>query len=398
MTQGIFRIRYKVFYVCALALCMSWVAIGIAQSTREARFAIEIPSQEGSLPTYALVNEDPGVISTTFLYDLHKLANPAADTRPASALALQSKVAGDEVFITATAIFGEVDPSAMDAALKNVPQQLLATHSGKLNDSVTFPELESIGLEPLTLRIVTARSDAPYHPLLPSQAPSMQIDYAPLNRISGMVTVHNLSGKAVDAFRLGNSVETGSGPGQADTTSQDSSKRGLSALIAPGSSFQVQMGRPQSGKTVNGKFIEDPTPSIVLEAVLFADGSYEGNARFAAEMAARQFGSTLQHRRIESLAEPILAEDDLNHGAKIERIRAAIKQLSVDLDPTTISEFRSQYSVLPNDALAGAEGDISSAMKSEKYLADHMIQQNNTELLSDQPRIALLEWWEAHYH
>jgi hypothetical protein len=193
-------------------------------------------------------------------------------------------------------------------------------------------------------------------------------------------------------------VETGSGPGQADTTSQDSSKRGLSALIAPGSSFQVQMGRPQSGKTVNGKFIEDPTPSIVLEAVLFADGSYEGNARFAAEMAARQFGSTLQHRRIESLAEPILAEDNLNDGAKIERIRAAIKQLSVDLDPTTISEFRSQYSVLPNDALAGAEGDISSAMKSEKYLADHMIQQNNTELLSDQPRIALLEWWEAHYH
>src|ERR1700723_2558645 len=139
MTQGIFRIRYKVFYVCALALCMSWVAIGIAQSTREARFAIEIPSQEGSLPTYALVNEDPGVFSQPFLYDLHKLANPAADTRPASELALQSKVAGDEVFITATAIFGEVDPSAMDAALKNVPQQLLATHSGKLNDSVTFP-------------------------------------------------------------------------------------------------------------------------------------------------------------------------------------------------------------------------------------------------------------------
>jgi hypothetical protein len=397
MTQGIFRIRYKVFYVCALALSITWASIGRAQSPRESRFAIEIPGQEGFLPTYAIVSENPGVTYTTHLYRLPKLASPAPDTRQASALALESKVAGDEVFITATAIFGTVDASTMGAALKNAPQQLLATHSGKLNDLVTFPELESIGFEPITFRIVTAQSDAPYHPLLRSQAPSIEIGYAPLNRISGTVTVHNLSGKAVHAFRLGNSAQTGTGPGQQDTTSQESYKGDLSALIAPGSSFQLQVGRPQSVKPVNGKFIEDPTPPIVLEAVLFADGSYEGNARFAAEMAAWEFCSTLQHRRIKGLAEPILQEDALNDGAKIERLRAEIKQLSVDLDPTTISQFHSQYSVLPDDALAGAESDISRAMKSQKNSADMMIQQNKTELLSDQPRLALLQGWEAHY-
>jgi hypothetical protein len=241
MTQGIFRIRYKVFYVCALALSIPWVAIGTAQSPREARFAIEIPSQEGFLPTYAMVNENPGVSYSTLLYELHKLANPASDTRQVSALALESKVAGDEVLITASAIFGDADARLKGAALENVPHQILATHSGKLNDSVTFPELESIGLEPITLRIVTAQSDALYRPLPRSKAPSIQIDYAPLNRISGTVTVHNVSGKAVDAFRLGNSAETGSGPSQADTAAQESSKRGSSALIAPGSSFQVQM-------------------------------------------------------------------------------------------------------------------------------------------------------------
>src|ERR1700723_794698 len=330
MTQGIFRIRYRGFCLCALALSMSWGAFGRAQSPREARFAIEIPGQEGFPPTYAIVNENPGVSYTTDLYSLPKLANPAPDTRQASALALESKVAGDEVFITATAIFGAVDASIMrNAALENLPHQFLATHSGKLNDSVTFPELEDVGLEPITLRVVTAQSDAPYRPLLRSQAPSMQIDYAPLNRTSGTLTVHNLSGKAVNAFRLGNS----GGPGQADTSAQVASKGNMPALIAPRSSFQVPMGRPQSVKTVNGKLIEDPTPSIVLEAVLFADGSYEGNAQFAAEMAAGQFGSTLQHRRVERLAEPILAEDALNDGAKLERIRAEIRRLPVDLDP-----------------------------------------------------------------
>jgi hypothetical protein len=157
------------------------------------------------------------------------------------------------------------------------------------------------------------------------------------------------------------------------------------------------MGIQHSGKTVNGKFVEDATPYIVLEAVLFADGSYEGDAQFAARMAAREFGSILERRRIQRLAEPILAEDDLNDEAKIEHIRAAIKQLSVDTGPTTISEFHSQFSALPNDALAGAESDISRGMRGEEDSADQMIQQEKTVLPSDLPHAGLLRWWEAQY-
>jgi hypothetical protein len=97
---------------------------------------------------------------------------------------LESKVVGDEVFITATAIYGDVEALMKDAVLENTPHQILATHSGKLNDSVAFPELESIGLEPITLRIVAAQSDVPYHPILRSDAASIQIDHAPLDRTS----------------------------------------------------------------------------------------------------------------------------------------------------------------------------------------------------------------------
>jgi hypothetical protein len=197
--------------VCALTLSIAWVAIGRAQSPREARFAIEIPSHEGSPPTYQLVIENPGVSYTTFLFELHKLANSNPDTRQVSALGLESKVVGDEVSITLTAIYGEVEALTKGASLENVPHQILAPHSGKLNDSVTFPELESTGLELMTLRIVTAQSDGRYRPILRSNAPSIQINYAPLNRISGTVTLHNLSGKNVDAFRLGDSAEPGSG-------------------------------------------------------------------------------------------------------------------------------------------------------------------------------------------
>jgi hypothetical protein len=109
-TQEICRIRYKVFYVCALALSIPWVAIGRAQSPHEARFAIEIPGQEGSAPTYALVNENSELSYTTFLYTLQKLANPTHEARQTSALGLESKVVGDEVFITATPSTGMSRP------------------------------------------------------------------------------------------------------------------------------------------------------------------------------------------------------------------------------------------------------------------------------------------------
>jgi hypothetical protein len=109
MTQEIFRIRYKVFYVCALALSIPWVVIGRAHSPHEARFAIETPGREGSPPTYELVNENSELSYTTFLYTLQKLADPTPDAHRTSELGLESKVVGGEVFITATAIYGDAE-------------------------------------------------------------------------------------------------------------------------------------------------------------------------------------------------------------------------------------------------------------------------------------------------
>ena len=253
--------------------------------------------------------------------------------------------------------------------------------------------MEQVGLEPLTLRIVTAQPDSSYHPLTRTEVPSVQIEYTPVDRTAGIVILRNLSNKAVDAFRIGNLRQAGSAE---ESNREEYKSNGLSAVIAPGASHQTRIGIPHSGKTVNGRFIEDPQPQyMVLQSVLFADGSYEGDAQSAAEMAARVFGAQVQLVRIERMAEPILADDALDDEAKIGRIRAEIQQLSTQADPEQIAQFHAQFANFPEDMLTHDERIVSLAMKDENESMGHLFQENEPMFLEHRSRLTLGHWWAA---
>jgi len=389
-------LRYLWVFVCSCA----FMGVGAAQPAidNNGRFAVEIRSADGlgplnaTTPEYVTIPDASNYVTSSLFYgsSLRRLTNAPTGTDQPSALRLEYKVEGDTVFITATVFHGDFDQQNTPSSLDKLRRQTLATHSGKLNDSVTLPELEQVGLEPVTLRIVTAQSESPYRPLTRSDAPSIQMEYAPFDRNFGTLTLHNLSSKAVNAFRVGSSEETGSGDGM------EEDKGGLPVLVAPDSSFQTRIGVPHSGRPVNGIFVEDPQPQyVILQSVLFADGSYEGEARFAAEMAAREFGAKVQHLRIKRLAGPILADGSLDDESKIDRIRAAIQQLSTSPDAETVAQFHAQYPALPEDALTKAESYLGRAMKSENESMNHLIQENEPMFQQNRQRLTLARWWAA---
>jgi len=375
------------------------MAPGVAQTPADhARFAIEFPDFIGPFPYYSTIPEAASPNSSPcsiLFYDhsLPRLANAGTGVEQPSALRLEVCVKGDTVFITPTVLYGDFDRQNLFASVEKLRHQTLATHSGKLNDTVTFPEMEQVGLEPLTLRIVTAQPDFPYRPITRSDAPSVQLEYVPVDRNNAMLTLRNSSNKAVDGFRIGNFQEAGS---REESNLEPYKSHGWSAVIAPGASYQMPIGIPHSGKTVSGTFIEDPKPQyMVLQSVLFADGPYEGDAHFAAGMAARVFGAEVQFARIERLAEPILAEDGLDDEAKLERVRAAIQQLSTQIDPETIAQFHTQFANFPEDMLTQAEGNVGLAMKDESESMDQLIQANEPMFRQHRSRPTLAEWWTA---
>ena len=315
--------------------------------------------------------------------NLHHLQNADPNAREPSALRLELTTSGDTVSIVATVLYGEFDSGKAMGSVENIPHQTIATHTVKFNSEVTFPELERVGLEPITFRIAPAQSAAPYHPILRSNAPSVQIDdYTPVDRVSGLLTVHNLSGKAVVAYRVGTNSDGGSG------FSEETMAR-----IASGETGKLNFS-DSSQAVANGTCLESPKSAmIVLQAALFDDGSYEGNMRIAADLVAHRLGHDLQRQRIQSLAEPILANSDLDVGAMIERIRAAIKQLTVEPDTEALARLRTQFPGLAESACAGLALEVSNQMKVEKESTDQELQRYETDTSTRKSPVSFARWW-----
>jgi hypothetical protein len=382
-------------YLLVIPFCCTFTGMCAAPSAGpQAGLALEFPSTSGFPPIYATIPEPAPNSSPcrSFFYqgDLKRLSNAATGMEQPSALRWEICIKGDTILITPIVLYGASGPEQAMVPLEKIRHQTLATHSGVLNDSVAFPEMEQVGLEPLTLRIVTARPEHPYQPLTRSDAPSVQIEYAPFDRTSGTLTLHNLSGNAVDAFRVGSSRETGSRD-MAETTI--ASTVGLCTLIAPGATYEEHISIPQPGKTVDGVFVENLQPGyLTLQAVLFADGSYEGDEQFAAEMAAHGFGAKVQHQRVEQLAKPILAEDGPDEASKIERIRNAIQQLSTQADPETIAQFHAQFPAFQPAVLTNVDSELSNGMKNAIELIDEMIKINERLSKQNQKQLTLARW------
>jgi hypothetical protein len=295
-----------------------------------------------------------------------------------SALRLDYKVEEDTVTITPTAFYGDFDRSRLPTSLKDLRQQTLPSHSGRLNDSVSFPELVQVGLKPLKLRIVTSHSDTP-PPQTYSNAPSVEIGYAPVDRNGGVVVLHNLSSKAVTGFVASSFDKTGSRQGTEGRS------------IAPGSWYRIHMGIGTSG----GR----PETAIVLQAALFNDGSYEGDAHLSAQIAAGEFGKQAQLARINQEAEQIVAEEGVDDASKIERIRSAVQQLPDHPDKGVVAQFHAQFPTIPKDALTAAEIFLGNAMKGEMQVMDFNLQANEPNFLKSMSKGTFArswaDWWAA---
>jgi hypothetical protein len=369
-------------FVCAYPLAASPQMPDVTPAT-VSPLAIEIPAPNGCPQDYSLPNGNSvGVFRHRFVHPLPGF-DPSA--RKPSGLRLEFETGTDTVSITATVLYGDFDLDNAIASVGNISHQTIATHSGKLNDRVAFPELAGVGLEPITFRVVTSQSETSYHPVLRSNAPSIHFDYATLDRTHGTLTLHNLSAKAIIGFQIGNNSDGRSG------WSGETMQR-----IAPGASGHTDITEGSSS-FFTGTCVEAPKDAtIFLQAVLFDDFSYEGNTYIAAKMAVGRLGSRLQSHRIKSLAEPILADAGLDDATRIERIRAAIRDLTIEPDADSLARLRAQFPGLPESDLPALESEFRIEMNNRKLTADDDLRRYASDELPGENPGAFAQWWTQH--
>jgi hypothetical protein len=317
-------------------------------------------------------------------YDLLTVATNDPNAERPSSVKLQFRViSNDAVSITATVLFGKFD--LYEPSMRNMRSETVATHSFRVNDLVSFPELNRIGFSLLNYRLVPAQPDRPYRPRLESKAPSLTFDFAQIDRTTGKISVHNHSEKAVVALMVGNAGGGGGAQSEPGRT-----------LIAPGATYDFDSSTPISGWCIGRVCGPEPLP-LILRYAVFEDGSYEGDQIQAMFQVAYWFGHSAERKRIVGAARPIMSNPDFDESEKIHSLASVIDAVSIEPDEDTITTFRMRFSDLPAGEIQLGESTLAMNMGDERNNVKWRLQRREEDLVRKTHIFpSITEWWD-HY-
>jgi hypothetical protein len=122
-------------------------------------------------------------------------------------------------------------------------------------------------------------------------------------------------------------------------------------LIEAGGTYDLSMWSAQAAQSGQN----DPTPvsipaqTIQLTAVLFRDGTFEGDVGTASRAAACNPGEKIMLGKLLPILDQALSSDSGNPAAVLERLRADVSSLTSDVDPTVAEELAGKFPSLSNE-------------------------------------------------
>ncbi|MDQ3712944.1 MAG: hypothetical protein M3388_12105 [Acidobacteriota bacterium] len=182
-------------------------------------------------------------------------------------------------------------------------EENVAVYSMRENERTSIKELANFGVEPFEIAVVRVTPSVSALPAIENKTTSLQITAIEPN-FSTLPTYNlsllNASSKAVRAFTC-ETIENG----RIRRSGMPQKKYGVN-LIEPGATYamkEIQIPL-ENKKAVEGE-IPKPTSqqTFVISSVIFADGSYEGDASRAAQFYAYTLGRKMQVKQIIALLE-----------------------------------------------------------------------------------------------
>ena len=326
-----------------------------------------------------------GEWATVGEFEWQTVATDDPNVERPSMVKLQFKVIGDGIVsITATALFGQFD--RYEPSMSNMRSETVATHSVKVNDLVSFPELEQFGIALQSYRLIPVQPDKPYRPRLESKAPSLTFEFAQIDRTMGKVIVHNHSDKAVVNVMVGNVG------GQALGALSEAGR----TLIAPGATYEFDSNAPFTGWCIKRVCGTEPMP-LILEEAVFEDGSYEGDQTVAMEPVANWLGNSAEWKRIVSAAGSFMSDPNRSELGKMQSLASVVDALSIEPDDDTVARFRMRFPDLPAREIQRGEELLAMGMGMERDRVKTYLQMREEDLDRKTNTVpSTTEWWE-HY-
>jgi len=351
------------------------------------RFALEVQTGEGTKPTYAVVSrtpDDPQPRTVFFLHTLLPLPQnvPAAKGKP-SALGLEYKEDGDAVSVVASLYF-DYSTAKIDDLSKR-PHQQIGSYSLHLEESVLLEEMKSFGVQPVTVKVVSAR--APRSDIqATSKIPGLQIAVTGEDRVVYKLEVRNLSSQPV----IGLMIEWSSPNGQKNGSAAYDDRK---PLILSGGSYKIPMNKNDVGCNPPENPTLDPVPCpIVLNGAVFADGTHVGDTASLASMEAYGAATSEPRRQLQRLMQAIMDDPDLSDTEKLARLRSEIPKLVEPTVAPVIDQLRPGYPELRDEDWLRIGNSMNRSLHQEKEMILHDLAKYEEASRSGEDTESLTRW------
>jgi hypothetical protein len=302
--------------------------------------AVEVRS--GNFPAYLRV--PPAAYGSALLSSFRRVNGvPIEDPRYVSAIQMFYRAEGAEVRLDVGVLFGRFDQNDTPRSLEGIPRQAVGSYLIPLNTSVWLNELVRFGVEPFEVRTVPLKPEVLNPPAIENRTTALSLVSVDDDRNTYPVRLKNVSQKNIIALELRS-------PRGRDRSSQRGTAKLPRVLIAPDEIYTVLFSVYRGGRNTPAGFVADPPARqlIVISAVVFDDGSWEGEPETAAAILASLYGLRLQLARIV----PGLEAFHRSGSDDPAELLAMVASLPEEPSQSEIDEAAVRFEALSRDALA----------------------------------------------
>ena len=343
MMSLVSRLSSKTIVISLVVL--SSAALGFSQQTptKSSDFNVEILNLDNRSHTFS-IPEPPHQFSYFAHVNLKRVPDwkPSAEV-PEQAGALQIKfwLADGSAEIEITAYLGKMEPNSRPYEWERMTKAKVLMRALGLDETVTITETERFGIAPFDIKVSRARPWSVGQPQIINKTQALTVSGIIEARPTYILNIRNVSHKAINAIRWYGQIR-----------GQQTSGSGISgeSVIAPGSAFELRQHfefQEEKRRTDSDRLEFERT--IVIAAIVFDDGTFEGEANAAAEMAANVAGEQIQLTQINRLARSLAQSSLRNPELLLKKLKADIAALSESPNQAVVDEVVRRFAAADED-------------------------------------------------
>jgi hypothetical protein len=248
-----------------------------------------------------------------------------------SALRVSFSLEENAVRVEVIAYLGPTESGSLRTAEWDASKTVkVAVRLVREDETVTISEIERFGIEPFMVRVLVA---APWNGTAKTvnKTQALTVTAVGEERPDITVAVRNVSQKHIDGLSW-YSRENGRRSGGSGSAAR---------LIPAGGVFEIRQ-RFDLNKAAS-------TREVVIAAIVFEDGSFEGEPDDAAQMAADLTGLRTQISKTIQILKNISTSSPQDSKAMFSRLKREIEALEEEADPSVLNELVTRFATASED-------------------------------------------------